>query len=40
MAKVSVSLFFRVLTGLRIYIFSQLTRRTDFAVKYGGRWAG
>lgn len=38
-AKVSVSFFFRVLTGLRIYIFSQLTRRTDFAVKYGGRWA-
>ena len=31
---------FNLLKAVRIYVLAQITRRRDFAVKYGGRWAG
>ncbi|PFX24480.1 inactive hydroxysteroid dehydrogenase-like protein 1 isoform X1 [Stylophora pistillata] len=38
-AKVSLSLAFSILKGLRIYLFAQITTRNNFCIKYGGRWA-
>jgi len=31
---------FNLLKAVRIYVLAQITRRRDFAVKYGGKWAG
>ena len=39
-AKVSMCFVFNLLKAVRIYVLAQITRRRDFAVKYGGRWAG
>ena len=39
-AKVSMCFVVNLVKGLRIYVLAQITRRRDFAVKYGGRWAG
>lgn len=38
--KVSIWFAFNFLKGVRLHVFSKLTSRKDFAVKYGGRWAG
>lgn len=38
-AKVSMCFVFNLLKAVRIYVLAQITRRRDFAVKYGGRWA-
>ena len=28
------------LKAVRIYVLAQITRRRDFAIKYGGKWVG
>ena len=36
----SMCFVFNLLKAVRIYVLAQTTRRRDFSVKYGGRWAG
>ena len=31
---------FNILKAVRIYVLAQITGRRDFAVTYGGKWAG
>lgn len=38
-ANVSIKFAFDFLVGLRIHVLSQLTKRKDLALKYGGKWA-